>query len=94
MSLNLGQSSTIETLLEFKFQPTRTVVLSFGFDEEASGLQVSHDHANAISQRRTHNIYLKGAGKLGPYFENIYGENGFAMIVDEGGCKSPTRCGI
>ena len=43
MLLNLGQRSTIETLLEFKFQPTRTVVLSFGFDEEASGLQVSDD---------------------------------------------------
>ncbi|KAF8963426.1 hypothetical protein BDZ97DRAFT_1661730 [Flammula alnicola] len=60
----IGILSTIETLIEAKFQPTRTVVLSFGFDEEASGFQ--------------------GAGKLGPYLESIYGENGFAMIVDEG----------
>jgi hypothetical protein len=43
MSLNVGHSSTIETLLESKFQPTRTVVLSFGFDEESSGFHVSHD---------------------------------------------------
>ena len=43
MSLNVGNSSTIETLLETKFQPTRTVVLSFGFDEESSGFHVSRD---------------------------------------------------
>ncbi|KIM44930.1 hypothetical protein M413DRAFT_442904 [Hebeloma cylindrosporum] len=60
----IGILSTIETLLEFKFKPTRTVVLSFGFDEESSGFH--------------------GAGKLGPYLESVYGENGFAMVVDEG----------
>jgi len=43
MSLNVKRSSTIETLLESKFQPTRTVVLSFGFDEESSGFHVSND---------------------------------------------------
>ncbi|EIN04703.1 carboxypeptidase S [Punctularia strigosozonata HHB-11173 SS5] len=31
--------ATIETLLEHKFQPTRSIVLSFGFDEEAGGPQ-------------------------------------------------------
>jgi hypothetical protein len=30
---------------------------------------------------------FKGAGRLGPHLESVYGENGFAMIVDEG-CKS------
>jgi hypothetical protein len=30
----------IEVLLEHNFIPTRTVVLSFGFDEEAGGHQV------------------------------------------------------
>jgi acetylornithine deacetylase/succinyl-diaminopimelate desuccinylase-like protein len=29
-------------LLEKLFKPARTVVLAFGFDEETSGLQVSH----------------------------------------------------
>jgi hypothetical protein len=51
-------------------------------------------HANLILYRRAHHIDRKGAGKLGPYLESVYGENGFAMIVDEGGCKSPTSCGI
>ena len=32
--------SAIELLIERKFVPTRTVVLTFGFDEEASGTQV------------------------------------------------------
>ena len=32
--------STVESLLERNFQPTRGVVLTFGFDEETSGLHV------------------------------------------------------
>ncbi|KDR80513.1 hypothetical protein GALMADRAFT_60610 [Galerina marginata CBS 339.88] len=60
----IGILSTIETLIDSKFQPARTVVLAFGFDEEAAGFQ--------------------GAGNLGPFLEKVYGENGFAMIVDEG----------
>jgi Gly-Xaa carboxypeptidase len=42
--------SSIESLLENEFEPTRSVVLSFGFDEEASGIYVrifhscSHSH--------------------------------------------------
>ena len=42
-SVNLADHddrSAIELLIERKFVPTRTVVLAFGFDEEASGLQV------------------------------------------------------
>ena len=38
---HMVNSSTIESLLEAKFQPRRTVVLAFGFDEESSGFQVS-----------------------------------------------------
>ena len=36
--LNCDHRSTIETLLEQGFKPTRGVVLTFGFDEEVSGL--------------------------------------------------------
>ena len=36
----IGIMSTIESLLERNFQPTRGVVLAFGFDEEVSGLHV------------------------------------------------------
>lgn len=32
--------SAMENMLENKFQPTRTVVLASGFDEETSGLHV------------------------------------------------------
>jgi Gly-Xaa carboxypeptidase len=55
---------TLETLLEAKYEPKRTVVLSFGFDEECSGRQ--------------------GAGKLSQYLHERYGDDGLAVIVDEG----------
>lgn len=32
--------AAVETLISNGFQPTRTVVLAFGFDEEVSGPQV------------------------------------------------------
>ncbi|KAI9453412.1 hypothetical protein BJY52DRAFT_1189633 [Lactarius psammicola] len=35
----IGILSSVETLLENDFEPTRTIVLSFGFDEEAIGMQ-------------------------------------------------------
>ncbi|KAG0709281.1 hypothetical protein DFH29DRAFT_1027230 [Suillus ampliporus] len=50
--------------LENKFQPTRTVVLASGFDEETSGLH--------------------GAQTLAPVLLEMFGENGYAMLVDEG----------
>jgi acetylornithine deacetylase/succinyl-diaminopimelate desuccinylase-like protein len=39
LELTLNCRTTIETLVAQGFKPTRTVVLAFGFDEEASGLQ-------------------------------------------------------
>ena len=78
-------SSAIESLLEAKFKPRRSVVLAFGFDEESSGFQVSfstHVFLGFFLKRNT----WQGAGTLGPTLESAYGENGFAMIVDEG-CK-------
>ncbi|KAI0251453.1 carboxypeptidase S [Lactifluus subvellereus] len=35
----IGILSSVEILLEKNFQPVRTIVLAFGFDEEASGVQ-------------------------------------------------------
>jgi Gly-Xaa carboxypeptidase len=55
---------SVELLLEAKFEPKRTVVLSFGFDEECSGHQ--------------------GAGRLAPFLHERYGDDGLAVIVDEG----------
>ncbi|KAJ9134073.1 Carboxypeptidase S [Coniochaeta hoffmannii] len=60
----IAAMETLETLLEAKYEPKRTVVLSFGFDEECSGRQ--------------------GAGKLSEYLYKRYGDDGLAVIVDEG----------
>ncbi|KAJ7096137.1 carboxypeptidase S [Mycena epipterygia] len=60
----IGIMTTVEVLLEKGFTPARTVVLSFGFDEEAGGYH--------------------GAGHLGPALLERFGEDSFAMIVDEG----------
>lgn len=37
----IGILASVETLLEYRFRPTRSVVLAFGFDEEGGGLFVS-----------------------------------------------------
>lgn len=58
-------SSSVETLINYGFEPERTIVLSFGFDEEVSGAQ--------------------GATALSEYLLSKYGEDGFAMLIDEGG---------
>jgi Gly-Xaa carboxypeptidase len=55
---------TIELLLEADFSPKRTIVLSFGMDEECSGRQ--------------------GAGHLAEFLYKRYGDDGLAVIVDEG----------
>ncbi|KAG2145101.1 hypothetical protein DEU56DRAFT_788792 [Suillus clintonianus] len=60
----IGVRSAMESMLENKFQPTRTVVLASGFDEETSGLH--------------------GAQTLAPVLLEMFGENGYAMLVDEG----------
>ncbi|KAK1763425.1 carboxypeptidase S [Phialemonium atrogriseum] len=54
----------VELLLEAKFEPKRTILLSFGFDEECSGRQ--------------------GGGHLAPFIRKRYGDDGIAVIVDEG----------
>lgn len=55
---------TMELLLETGFEPKRTILLSFGFDEECSGKQ--------------------GAQKLSAFIHERYGDDGIAVIVDEG----------
>ena len=41
MLMVICDRASIETLLEHEFAPKRSVVLAFGFDEEASGTYVS-----------------------------------------------------
>lgn len=55
---------TIELLLEANFEPKRTILLSYGFDEECSGKQ--------------------GASALSAHIRERYGDDGIAVIVDEG----------
>ncbi|KAH8996149.1 hypothetical protein EDB86DRAFT_3157955 [Lactarius hatsudake] len=64
----IGIFSSVETLLEKGFKPTRTIVLAFGFDEEASGLQASDTPLSSSATWR-----------------DVYGEDSFALLVDEGG---------
>ncbi|KAJ7154546.1 carboxypeptidase S [Mycena filopes] len=47
----IGILTTIEVLLEKKFAPTRTIVLSFGFDEEAGGYHGAQYLAAALLER-------------------------------------------
>lgn len=61
----IGFMTTIETLIENGFKPSRGIILSFGFDEEASGTE--------------------GAAHLAKHLLAKYGENAFAMLIDEGG---------
>ncbi|KAL5531541.1 hypothetical protein ACEPAG_4418 [Sanghuangporus baumii] len=70
----IGVMSAVETLLSADFQPTRKIVLAFGFDEETSGLH--------------------GAYQIGKYLEETYGQDAFAMIVDEGGGYSEQYGGV
>jgi Gly-Xaa carboxypeptidase len=60
----IGIMSSVESLLENNFGPTRSVVLAFGFDEEANG-----DY---------------GAAEIGKYLLSTYGEDAFALLIDEG----------
>ncbi|KAH9066871.1 hypothetical protein EDB87DRAFT_1721053 [Lactarius vividus] len=60
----IGILSSVETLLEKNFKPTRTIVLAFGFDEETTGMQ--------------------GGRRLSQVLLEKYGEDSFALLVDEG----------
>ena len=47
----MRRSSSVETLLEKNFKPTRTIVLAFGFDEEATGMEASnHIFSSAMTK--------------------------------------------
>ncbi|KAJ4137163.1 hypothetical protein NW768_002744 [Fusarium equiseti] len=60
----IGSLEAVEALLEAGFKPKRTIILSFGFDEEISGHH--------------------GASFLASFLLDRYGENGIALIIDEG----------
>lgn len=41
INCELDARTTVETLLEHGFEPTRTIVLAYGIDEERGGISVS-----------------------------------------------------
>lgn len=58
--------SALEALLSNDdWEPTRTIIVASGFDEECSG--------------------YRGAASIGKFLEERYGQNGVALILDEGG---------
>jgi len=63
-TLLIAELESIELLLQANFVPRRTILLSFGFDEECSGKQ--------------------GAMHLSDFIHERYGDDGVAVIVDEG----------
>ncbi|KAF4956488.1 hypothetical protein FSARC_11550 [Fusarium sarcochroum] len=57
---------SLEALLsQDDYEPRRTTIFAFSFDEECSG--------------------NRGAGEISKYLEGKYGEDGIAVILDEGG---------
>lgn len=68
-----GTLEAVTLLLEKGFQPRRTILLSYGFDEESRGWE--------------------GAGRISEHLESVYGTDGVAFIVDEGGLGIGEMCG-
>ncbi|KAI1115809.1 peptidase family M20/M25/M40 [Nemania sp. NC0429] len=60
----VGIMEAVELLLKADFQPRRSVVLAFGFDEELTGSQGARHLAHTLHER--------------------YGDDGVAVLVDEG----------
>ncbi|KAJ7636726.1 hypothetical protein FB45DRAFT_907191 [Roridomyces roridus] len=65
----IGILMAIEGLLEKDFAPTRTVVLSFGFDEEASGYHGAASLAPALLERFGRNAFAMIIDEGGGYNE-------------------------
>lgn len=69
-------------LIDADFEPTRTVILAFGFDEEIGGEFVGAD--KLLLYAHDDNTKLQGAGTLSHHLLEKYGRNGVAMVLDEG----------
>jgi acetylornithine deacetylase/succinyl-diaminopimelate desuccinylase-like protein len=77
----------MENLLLKGFKPERTIVLTFGADEERGGKVVGlHDLKEAHSFRLSRSQTGKEIGK---YLLERYGKDNFSIILDEGGILVP-----
>ncbi|KAM5533864.1 hypothetical protein V8D89_012527 [Ganoderma adspersum] len=68
----IGILSSIESLLEAEFQPTRSVVLGFGFDEETSGFHGAASISKYLEKTYGENSFLLLVDEGGG-FANEYG---------------------
>ena len=73
----------LETLLTHGYEPSRTIFLVSGFDEEVSGPRVRLNLNSTFAANPTD--CLQGAKFISEYLLSTYGEDYFALLVDEGG---------
>lgn len=73
----------MEALYRVGFIPQRTIVLAFGMDEERHGTEVSSSVLDLFSLMMTYAAH-QGGPAMRDYLLKTYGENGFAMLLDEG----------
>ncbi|KAI0034441.1 hypothetical protein K488DRAFT_77198 [Vararia minispora EC-137] len=77
----IGIMTTIETLISKGFAPTRTVVLAFGFDEEASGLQGAASLAPILEEMhgaKGYAMLVDEGGAFAEQFGSIFATPGIA----------------
>lgn len=79
----------MEILLEKGFEPTRSIVLAYGIDEERGGILVRAKINDYASHTQTPSL-IQGATAIRDFLLSNYGEEAFSILVDEGGMYSAT----
>ncbi|KAJ4479573.1 carboxypeptidase S [Lentinula edodes] len=75
----IAQLITVNSLLEAGFQPRRTIVLAFGFDEEASGTEGAEKLATFLGERYGKNAFAMILDEGEGYTENVKEGTIFAL---------------
>ena len=70
-------------MIKENFIPSRTIILAFGIDEESAGTQVIFRLVRCMYCATY--IDKQGAPYIAQYLEYLYGKDGIAAILDEGG---------
>lgn len=79
-----AHSTAIEELLRIGFEPSRSVVLAYGIDEERGGIEV-RAHAGLFLLSAEDSYYGQGATAIRDHLLKTYGEDSFSILIDEGG---------
>ncbi|KAH9935932.1 carboxypeptidase S [Epithele typhae] len=80
----IGIMSTIESLLEKQFQPTRGVVLTFGFDEEASGIYGASSLAKYLLSTYGENAFFMLVDEGGGFAQEYGGVVATPAVAEKG----------